>query len=215
MTSDDILNLVTACVIGVILGGRLGYVVFYDFAYYLHNPFDIVAIWHGGMSYHGGGIGAVLAMYYYSRKEKLSFIGLLDVLGIGSCFGIFFGRIANFINGELYGRVTDFSWGMVFPGGGPLPRHPSQLYESFFEGFVLFCILYFCMTKLSLKRGQLFSLYLGCYGVFRFCLEFTRQPDSQLGFIVSLLTMGQLLSFVMILLGVGLWIVFQKTQPTA
>lgn len=210
LTTDDMLDLMTACVVGVVLGGRLGYIFFYDFAYYLNHPLDMVAIWHGGMSYHGGGIGAVLGMYYYARKKNISWIKLLDSLGIGSCFGIFFGRLANFINGELYGRITDVPWGMVFPGGGPYPRHPSQLYESFFEGFVLFWILYFFMTRVSLKQGQLFSLYLVFYGLFRFCLEFTRQPDAQLGFVFTLFTMGQCLSFVMIMLGVSLYVLFQK-----
>jgi phosphatidylglycerol---prolipoprotein diacylglyceryl transferase len=211
-TTDDSLNLATAYVMGIIFGGRLGYVLFYDFIYFLHHPFEIVAIWQGGMSYHGGGIGAVVAMFVFSKRMNISFVELLDLLGIGTCFGVFFGRIANFINGELFGRVSDISWAMIFPGGGPLPRHPSQLYESFFEGFLLFWILYFCMTRLSLKKGQLFSLYLLLYGLFRFFLEFTREPDEHLGFVLNFMTMGQVLSSIMIILGGSLFFYFRKTS---
>jgi phosphatidylglycerol:prolipoprotein diacylglycerol transferase len=201
MSVDDAFNLVSYIMIGVIFGGRLGYVLFYDWQYYLLYPGAIFAIWEGGMSYHGGALGASIGVWLYSRVYQKSLWSLLDILAISSTIGLFFGRIANFINAELYGRVTDVYWGMIFPGAGSLPRHPSQLYEAFFEGVVLFCILYFVQKKLNPKPGVLFSWYLIIYSFFRFFIEFYRMPDSKLGLIAGPFSMGQVLCIVYFVLG--------------
>jgi len=210
LNSDQVLSVMTSIIVGVLVGGRLGYIFFYDLLFYLDNPVEMLAFWHGGMSYHGAAIGAMCGMLYSAKKFKLSPFKLLDLLGIGSCIGIGFGRIANFINGELYGRVTDSFFGMVFPRGGDLPRHPSQLYEAFLEGFVLFLILHIVKTKCDVKDGVLFVLYLIGYGFFRFVLEFFRQPDAQLGTLFMGFSMGQLLCVVMISLGAGLYQVVRR-----
>ena len=203
--ADQVVGLMSTFVLGILLGGRLGYVLFYDFYFYLSNPIEIVAFWHGGMSYHGAAIGAMVGMIIAAKKYGLHPYKLLDLLGIGACIGVGFGRVANFINGELFGRVTTVFWGMVFPQGGPLPRHPSQLYEAFFEGLVLFLILHVVRTRCHLKEGVLFAMYLVLYGTFRFCIEFFREPDAQLGTVFMSFSMGQLLCFVMILMGAGLY----------
>jgi phosphatidylglycerol---prolipoprotein diacylglyceryl transferase len=197
----DCLDFMSYIMIGVLLGGRLGYVLFYDLVYYVGHPLEIIAIWNGGMSYHGGAIGAVIAMSIFSKVKKVSFFSLIDILAVGSTVGIFLGRLANFVNGELFGRETSVPWGMMFPGGGLIVRHPSQLYEAFFEGFVLFCILYVLMKKMEFKPGIIFGLYLIGYGFFRFFCEFFRAPDPQLGTLVLGLSMGQLLCLTMISLG--------------
>ena len=195
----DISDLVTSILIGLIIGGRLGYVLIYEPSYYLMNPVDIFAIWKGGMAFHGGAIGAALGGIYYCFKHKLSIVTAMDLLAIGVPPGLFFGRIANFINGELYGRETSFAWGMVFPNGGPIARHPSQLYEGFFEGFVLLAFLAICL-RFYYAPGRLFSVFVIGYSIFRFLIEFTREPDHQLGLFFNLFSMGQLLSIVMVLL---------------
>jgi phosphatidylglycerol:prolipoprotein diacylglycerol transferase len=200
-TQDQVLSLVTNIVLGIMLGGRIGYVFFYNFSYFLKHPLSLFAVWEGGMSYHGGAIGAAVAVLVFCWQYKKAFWPVLDLLAISSTFGLFFGRLANFINGELWGRVTDVPWGMVFPGAGVYPRHPSQLYEALLEGLVLFFILHLLRTRSSLKSGQLFGAYLGCYGVFRFVIEFFREPDAQLGFVVAWMSMGQVLCVVMMILG--------------
>lgn len=210
--SDDFLNAMLYVMAGILIGGRLGYVLFYDLPYYLTRPGNILALWQGGMSYHGGAIGALIAFWLFSKVYKKDFWTAFDLLSVGSTIGIFFGRIANFINGELYGRPTSLPWGMVFPHAGPEPRHPSQLYEAFFEGIVLFIILWILLKKANLKPGQLAGVYLAGYGLIRFLLEFVRQPDAQLGFVIGSLTMGQLLSALMILIGITLIIIRGKSQ---
>ena len=142
LDNDQFLNCISYIVIGIILGGRIGYVLIYDLTYFLQSPLSIFMVWNGGMSFHGGALGSLIAIYIFSRYYKKNFFILMDIIATGSTIGIFFGRIANFINGELYGRVTSVPWGMVFPNGGLLARHPSQLYEAFFEGILLFVILY-------------------------------------------------------------------------
>lgn len=201
-SKDQQSTLMIVLLLGIMVGGRLGYILFYDLTYYIQHPGQWIAVWQGGMSYHGGGIGAVVAMIYLSKKFSVPFLSLLDILGIGSTFGLFFGRIANFINGELYGRVTDVPWAMVFPGSDGLPRHPSQLYEALFEGVLLFLILHYVKNRFALKPGQLFGVYLLGYGVFRFCIEFFRQPDAHLGTVWGVLSMGQILCMVMMMGGV-------------
>jgi phosphatidylglycerol:prolipoprotein diacylglycerol transferase len=200
----DVSLLVTYCFYGIILGARLGYVVFYNWDYFKANPWEIPAIWHGGMSFHGGLIGLILAMWLYARKLKVPFYHVTDNVTLCAPIGLGFGRIGNFINGELYGRVTDSPLGMVFPRGGPLPRHPSQLYESVLEGLVLFLLLAYVIRK-EKYDGIVSVMGLIGYGVLRFIVEFFREPDAQLGFIIGTLTMGQLLCLAMVLGGIVVW----------
>ena len=211
LSSDQLYSLVTTVMLGIFIGGRVGYVVIYDFAYYAAHPLEIFQYWHGGMSYHGGALGCALAFGWFSVKHRLPVWALLDYLGIGSTFGLGLGRIGNFINGELYGRVTTMPWGVVFPDGGLLPRHPSQLYQSLTEGLLLFLILWSLKKRVNLKEGQLFAAYLMGYGVFRFCTEFFREPDAQLGFVVANLSMGQVLCLGMVIMGTVLW--WKKKAP--
>ena len=185
-------------VIGMLLGARLTYVFFYNFASYRQGPWwEVFAVWHGGLSFHGAAIGVVLATYYIAKKFQISFLRLLDLILVPIPLGLAFGRIANFINGELWGRESSVPWAMVFPHAGPEARHPSQLYESFLEGFLLFVIVRILWQKkprTGLVTG-VFALWYGCMRVF---IEQFREPDRQLGFIIGPLTMGQLLSFVLI-----------------
>lgn len=189
--------------VGLVAGARLGYVLFYrygDLGEFFLRPIEIVAVWRGGMSFHGGLIGCLAAGWFFCRKRKLPFPAVADSVVVTAPIGLGLGRIGNFINGELFGRVTDVPWAMVFPDGGPLPRHPSQLYQAFTEGAALFVILWF-LRRRRFPDGMMIALFLFFYGVFRFFTEFFREPDAHLGFIAGPLTMGQLLSSVMILLG--------------
>jgi len=205
-TSKQLENLILYCVIGVLIGGRLGYVIFYNFTDFLHNPLEIFAIWQGGMAFHGGLIGVIIAAYLFAWKNHKTFLGVADFLAPLTPIGLACGRIGNFINGELWGRVTNVPWAMVFPTGGSMPRHPSQLYEIFLEGIVLFVIIWFYSAK-PRARGQVSALFLFFYGVFRVFIEFFREPDPQLGFIAfNWLTMGELLSLPMIIGGIALYI---------
>ena len=173
-------------ILGVIIGGRVGYVLFYQTSYFFTDPILILKIWMGGMSFHGGLVGIIISMYLFARKNKINFFYLSDLVSIVAPIGLFFGRIANFINNELYGRVTDFPFAMIYPEIDLQPRHPSQLYESFFEGVVLFVILFtfFNKTKLEPNIGKISGLFLILYSVFRIFIEFLRQPDSQIGLIL-------------------------------
>lgn len=206
-------NLNLALIGGVILGGRLGYVVFYNFSYFRHHPLEIFATWQGGMSFHGGCLGVLLAGWLYCRKHNLNYWKTADLYVVTIPIGLGLGRLANFINGELYGRVTDVPWAMIFPGGGPFPRHPSQLYEALLEGVILFGILWFFKNKpwqkpalRSWPHGSILALFLILYGSFRSLVEIVREPDPQLGTLMAGLTMGQILSSVMIISGILLWI---------
>ncbi len=202
----EIENLYFYLILGLMIGARLGYVLFYDLKTYLQDPLEIIAIWHGGMSFHGGLIGVLLVGILFSYKNKKSFWRLSDLLIVTAPIGLGLGRIGNFINGELYGRVTTLPWGMIFPKGGPLPRHPSQLYESALEGGVLFVILWFLKDHKKIPTGGLLALFLFLYGVFRFFVEFFREPDAHLGFILGPFTMGHILCSFMILGGMGLFL---------
>jgi phosphatidylglycerol:prolipoprotein diacylglycerol transferase len=206
LSKDGVSDLLFYCVVGVILGGRLGYVFFYNLSYYLEHPLEIFSVWEGGMSFHGGLLGVVAAAILFIRRRDLPFLLTADILVTSAAPGLGFGRIGNFINGELWGRVTDVPWGMVFPGAGPLPRHPSQLYEALLEGAVLFAVLYGLHRK-KVSAGLPLFAFLMLYGGFRFLVEFFRQPDMHLGFLWGGATMGQLLSVPMVLLGIGgiLW----------
>jgi len=201
-------------VLGVVLGGRLGYVLFYNPLQYLSRPLDIFAIWQGGMSFHGGLLGVVIASLIFCRRRTLPILLTGDILVTSAPIGLGLGRLGNFINGELWGRVTDHPWGMVFPGGGVLPRHPSQLYEAFFEGLVLFVILYLLHRRKVTAGIPFFSFFIG-YGLFRFLIEFVRQPDAHLGFLWGGATMGQLLSLPMVVFGLSgcLFICLRKDRP--
>ncbi len=206
--------------LGVILGGRIGYVLFYNPAFYWEHPLDALKVWHGGMSFHGGTMGVIVAMWLFSRSRKIQPLTMLDLVTAAAPIGLFFGRIANFINGELWGRVTDVSWGVIFcnqrialtHGGfcpaGDLPRHPSQLYEAALEGILLFIVLRIFTHKTTALRkpGTVAAMFLVGYGAARTFVEFFRQPDEQLGFLYGhWLTMGMLLSAPMVLLGLGLF----------
>jgi phosphatidylglycerol:prolipoprotein diacylglycerol transferase len=187
-------SILATLVLGLIVCARLVYVLFYNLEATLAGPwYEPFAVWHGGLAFHGGLLGVVLASVYVARSYKISWLRLTDVLALATPVGLGLGRIANFINGELWGRVTTLPWGMVFPGAGPDPRHPSQLYESFLEGLVLFFILRFVWWKKP-RVGMVSATFLICYAIFRGMVEFVRQPDVQVGFVIGPFTMGQLLS---------------------
>jgi phosphatidylglycerol---prolipoprotein diacylglyceryl transferase len=200
---DQFYNLIFYTIMGLIIGGRLGYVIFYDASSYFHNPLEILAVWNGGMSFHGGLIGVICAVALFSYRYNLNLLDMGDFLAPLAPPGLFAGRIGNFINGELYGRPSNAPWAMVFsnPGAGGIARQPSQLYEAFLEGIVLFTILW-AFSSRKRPRGAVTGLFLLLYGSFRFFVEFFREPDVQLGFIaLNWVTMGQILSLPMILIG--------------
>jgi phosphatidylglycerol---prolipoprotein diacylglyceryl transferase len=200
LVKDDVADLIFTVALGVILGGRFGYILFYNFSYYVAHPMKLFAVWEGGMSFHGGLTGAILAGLYFIRKHKIRFYQIADIGFLAGPVGLGLGRIGNFINGELYGRVTDLPWGMIFPTGGPLPRHPSQLYEAFLEGPLMFLLLHTVSRKVN-RAGVVFWSFISLYGLFRFLVEFAREPDAQLGYLLGGLSMGQMLSLPMFLVG--------------
>ncbi len=195
-------NLITNIIISMLLGGRIGYILFYNFGYYLSNPLDILKIWEGGMSFHGALVGIILGTYWFSIKKNIPAYFLLDIVAFVAPIGIFFGRIANFINGELIGKTTDVFWGVIFPLVDDKIRHPSQLYEAFFEGVVLFIIMNLTLYKNNYKTGTCSYMFLIFYGIFRIFSEFFREPDSQVGYLFNLISMGMILSLFMILGGI-------------
>ena len=195
-------NLITYIIISMILGGRIGYILFYNFEYYLSNPLDVLKIWEGGMSFHGALIGIILGTYWFSIKKNIPTFFLLDIIAFVAPIGIFFGRIANFINGELVGKTTDVFWGVIFPKIDNNIRHPSQLYEAFFEGVILFIIMNLILFKNNYKTGTCSYIFLIFYGVFRTFSELFREPDSQVGYLFGPISMGTMLSFLMILAGI-------------
>ncbi len=202
---DDFLTFV---ILGIIIGGRLGYVILYNPNYYLDNLIDIFKIWEGGMSFHGGLIGVVLASIYFAKKNNQNFFIYLDVISIVAPIGIFFGRVANFINSELYGTETNLPWAVQFIKIDNLYRHPTQLYEAIFEGLILFLILIYLRNKGFMKIAGLMSgIFLICYSIFRFMIEFLRVPDEQIGYLLFNLTMGQIISCIFFLIGIYLTII--------
>lgn len=203
ITQDEISDLMLYAALGVILGGRLGYVFIYNPAFYLLNPAKIFAVWEGGMSFHGGMIGAIFCGILYCKRRGFDVYAVADVAIVSVPVGLGFGRIGNFINGELYGRATDLPWCMVFPQGGDLCRHPSQLYQAGLEGAALFSILWF-FSKKDLAPGVVFWFFILFYGLFRFLAEFAREPDAHLGLLLGPLSMGQLLSLPMFVLGLAM-----------
>jgi phosphatidylglycerol:prolipoprotein diacylglycerol transferase len=201
----DIDDLIVWVAFGLILGGRLGYVLFYDLPHYLEEPLEALKLWHGGMSFHGGFLGAALALTLFARRRTLPVFSVFDVAAAVTPVGLFFGRIANFINGELFGRPTDVPWAMVFPHGGPEPRHPSQLYQAALEGIVLFILVQLLVRAGALKRpGLVTGIFVAGYGAARIIGEFFREPDAQIGYLAGGLTMGMILSAPMVLIGAGL-----------
>jgi phosphatidylglycerol---prolipoprotein diacylglyceryl transferase len=202
LDSDAVSDLLFYIVLGVILGGRCGYVIFYNYPYFLGHPLQIFAVWQGGMSFHGGLTGVVVATLIYCRRHAIAILPLADILAIAATIGLGLGRIGNFINGELWGRVTTLPWGVIFPAAGPQPRHPSQLYEALLEGPILFFLLYWLFAR-KVRNGSVFFLFLISYGVGRFIIEFFREPDQQIGFLWGGATLGQILCLTMILLGSG------------
>ena len=207
---DDFVIWIT---LGIILGGRIGYVLFYNLPHFAENPIEILQLWNGGMSFHGGVLGCIVAIVLFAMRRGIRVLSLGDVTAAVAPIGLFLGRIANFINGELWGRPTDVPWAMVFPHGGPIPRHPSQLYEATLEGVVLFIVLALLVRSGALKRpGVVTGVFAIGYGVARITCEFFREPDVQLGFLWGGLTMGMLLCIPLILAGIAVLVVaFKRT----
>ena len=200
LTKEQIYDMVVWAALGVFIGGRLGYTLFYNFPYYLQHPGKIIAVWEGGMSFHGGLIGTIIALVWYSQRQGIPPYTIADLAAGATPIGLGFGRIGNFINGELYGRATDVEWCMVFPSGGPSCRHPSQLYEAVLEGPFLLMVLSL-IAKKSTPPGTILWSFIAGYGVCRFIVEFFREPDAHLGLIIGSFSMGQLLSLPMAVLG--------------
>ena len=209
LTHKQLDDLLTWVVLGVILGGRLGYVLFYDLGYFLAHPLEIFAVWHGGMSFHGGLFGVIASVFLFARTQKLNAWKILDIMSVVAPIGLFFGRIANFINREVMGRPTDAPWAVVFNGDTPIPRHPGPLYEAATEGILLFAIMYCLYRYTNLRRypGALGGIMGMGYAVFRMFCELFRAPDAQIGFLTSWgLTMGQLLSGIMFFAGLSIFV---------
>ena len=205
--------LINMGIIGILLGGRLVYVVFYNPEYYLANPVDIIMLRDGGMSFHGGFLGMAAAIIWVARRHRIPMLALGDCVALAAPIGIFLGRLANFINGELFGRVSDVPWAVIFPKGGPLPRHPSQLYEALLEGVVLFVILALVWQRGGRRyQGLITGTFISGYGLSRIIVEFAREPDQQLGFLIAGTTMGQWLSLPMVIIG-GLLIRYALQHP--
>ena len=209
MTQDGVDSLLNHVLLGVILGGRLGYVVFYNPAFFLANPVEIIKVWQGGMSFHGGLLGVTLAMWMFARRRRLPVLAVSDRVAMVVPLGLFLGRISNFINAELTGRVTDLPWAMVFPRSDGLPRHPSQLYEAGLEGLALGVVMFIGWRRGWLRNtGTMTAILLIGYGLARFAIEYVREPDAHLGLIFGLATMGQILCLPMV--AAGGWILWRR-----
>jgi phosphatidylglycerol:prolipoprotein diacylglycerol transferase len=212
VTRAQIDDLYFYLIIGLLIGARFGYVIFYNFGFFLEHPLEIFVLWHGGMSFHGGLIGAFLAGYLGIRRKGIDFWKAADLIIPTAPVGIGLGRLGNFINGELYGKPSDVPWAMVFPDGGGIARHPSQLYEATLEGLFLFVILWFYKDRKG-RDGDVFALFLILYGIFRTFCEFFREPDVQVGYIFGFITMGQILSLTMVCIGLLLKYVCLRKRP--
>jgi phosphatidylglycerol:prolipoprotein diacylglycerol transferase len=199
-------DLITYLIVSILIGGRVGYVLFYNLGYYVSNPFNIFKIWEGGMSFHGALIGIVIGSYLFAAKKKVPLLFLLDIIACVSPIGIFFGRIANFINGELVGKITNVYWGVIFPQVDSFSRHPSQLYEAFLEGVTLFIIMNLIILKGNYKIGTCSSMFLIIYGFFRIFSEIFREPDVQIGYVFNALSMGTILSALMVFSGIIIYL---------
>ncbi|WP_105168830.1 prolipoprotein diacylglyceryl transferase [Pseudoalteromonas sp. T1lg23B] len=212
-SKEQVSDLLFYSMLGVILGGRIGYVLFYQFSYFIENPIYLLRIDQGGMSFHGGALGVITAIVVFAWRTKKSILSVGDFVVPLVPVGLMAGRIGNFINGELWGRTTDVPWAFVFPTGGPLPRHPSQLYEAFFEGLVLFIMLIW-FAKKPRPAGSIAGLFLFGYGVFRFGIEYFREPDAHIGLYAGMISQGQILSLPMVLAGAALIAWAYKAQPS-
>lgn len=211
LTVDDVMSIVIGVAFGIIIGARLGYVLFYGAGYYLEHPAEIIATWDGGMSFHGGLVGAVIGGSIVCRQYRISIPTVCDLGVIGATWGLFFGRCANFVNGELWGKECDLPWAVAFPTGGGVFRHPSQLYEAVLEGLVIFCVLWALSRRRPPRpQGTFMGTFLLLYGVFRFLIEFVRVPDAQLGYLWGPITMGQCLSLPLVVIGIVLLVVAHK-----
>ena len=198
-------DLITYIIFGIIVGGRLGYVFIYNLKYYLNNMHEVFFIWEGGMSFHGGLVGIIVTTYFFSKKHGINKYIFLDYISITAPIGIFFGRVSNFINGELVGKSTNSDWGVIFLSYDEIPRHPSQLYEAFFEGIILFTLMNLIYFRKNYEVGKCSYMFLIFYGIFRVASEFFREPDAQIGYIFGFITIGMLLSFLMIFIGTILY----------
>lgn len=216
-TSEQADDFLTWATLGVVLGGRLGYVLFYQPGYFIENPLQALALWQGGMSFHGGMLGVALAIVLYCRHERIAVLGFADRIAIAAPIGLGLGRLANFINGELWGREAPdtLPWAMIFPNGGPMPRHPSQIYQALMEGLILFVIMLACARSEAIRArfGALTGIFLSGYAIARTIGELFRQPDAFLGFLFAGATMGQLLSVPMLIAGV--WLIARSQPKTA
>ena len=210
IAEDRIDTLITTMIICMFLGARFAYVFIYNWDYYSQNLMDLLAVWKGGLSFHGALVGLIAGGYIFARQNRITLWEVMDAIALSGTPGLFFGRIGNFINGELYGRITNSWAGIIFPQGGPFPRHPSQLYEAFLEGILLCAIMWFTKSKVKIY-GIISGLFVALYGVFRFSLEFFREPDAQLGYYFGFITMGQILCFLMVFAGIAI-IVYSKKK---
>jgi phosphatidylglycerol---prolipoprotein diacylglyceryl transferase len=214
MTAIDLDDFVVWVTLGIILGGRIGYVLFYNPEYFAAHPLESFELWKGGMSFHGGFTGCVLAVILFAKSRGIPVFSFGDVICAVGTIGVFLGRLANFVNGELWGRASDVPWAMVFPSGGPLPRHPSQLYEAGLEGLGLLLLLALCIRAGALKRpGLIIGIFAVSYAIARSFCELFREPDAQLGFLWGGLTMGMLLSLPLLLFGIAMIVVALKRPP--
>lgn len=213
LSKENIEDFIFYLTLGIVIGGRLGYVIFYGGTAFWMNPLQVFEVWKGGMSFHGGVLGVIAATFLFAKKINYKFLALTDLIVLYAPIGIFFGRLANFVNDELWGRVTTVPWAIKFPNGGYLPRHPSQLYEAFFEGIVMFVLLNFLwhFPQIRNRHGVVSSLFVLLYGLFRISMEQFREPDIQMGYFFSYFTMGQILSLPLIFLGaIVLFVLYRK-----
>ena len=207
-------DLIIYLILGIILGGRLGYIFFYNYEYYFQNPYEILQIWKGGMSFHGGLLGVIFATFVFSKTKNINFFNLTDIISCVAPIGLFLGRIANFINGELYGKISDLPWAVIFPEAGNIGRHPSQIYEALLEGALLFILINFLAIKKQLlfKTGYISSFFLISYSILRIFSEIFREPDKHIGYLYNYFSMGTILSFITLVIGFIIIVYIKKNE---
>ena len=214
ITTKNFDDLIIYLILGIIIGGRLGYVIFYNLEYYINNFFEVLKIWEGGMSFHGGLIGVIIAAYIFSKTKELNFLNFTDIISCVAPIGIFLGRMANFINGELIGKASSLPWSVIFPEAGNIPRHPSQIYESILEGIVLLILINFfaLKKKMLLKTGYISGLFLILYSILRILSEYFREPDEHLGYFFNYFSMGIILSVITLFAGLSIILLIKKNE---